>query len=234
MTKLAGTALSSVLRERFSTRVVPFTHGDFKADMLLPEAAEDLIDEREFDTDERLPYWAELWPSAQALARYLLDQPLTQGPTLELGAGVALPSLVLRWRGEEVLATDYYADALLFAEANAASLDLMLPTRLVDWRIPPPELERWPFVIAADVLYERRNADALFSVLPHVLAPGGEALIADPGRVYLRDFLALAEEAGWHAEQVAEREEGASSVQLWKLSAGASGDICSAWSLSTR
>lgn len=220
MTKLAGKTLSSVLCERFSTRVVPFAHGDFNVDMLLPEAAEDLIDEQEFDADERLPYWAELWPSAQALARYLLDQQLHPVPTLELGAGVALPSLVLRWRGAEVLATDYYADALLFAEANAARLGLVLPTRLVDWRDPPPDLDRWDRVIAADVLYERRNADALFSMLPYVLAPGGEGLIADPGRVYLRDFLGLAKESGWHAEQAAERQEDSSRVQIWKVRAG--------------
>lgn len=212
-------ASTSPLQQRFPTRVVPFVHGDFAADMLLPASAEDLIDEREFDADERLPYWAELWPSAQALARYLLDEPLPSGPTLELGAGIALPSLALRWRGAEVLATDYYPDALLFAEANAASLDLTLPTRLVDWRTPPPDLERWPFVIAADVLYERRNVDALAGVLPHVLAPGGEAVIADPGRVYLGDFLELAREAGWAVEQVAERQEESSRVQIWRLRA---------------
>jgi predicted nicotinamide N-methyase len=72
-------------------------------------------------------------------------------------------------------------------------------------------------VIAADVLYERRNADALVVTLPHVLAPGGSALIADPGRVYLRDFLELAEQSGWDTEQVAEREEESSRVQIWRV-----------------
>lgn len=211
------TDLSSLLRQRFPTRIEPFAHSGFAADILLPASAEDLIDEREFDADERLPYWAELWPSARALARYLLDEPLPPGRTLELGAGLALPSLALRWRGAEVLATDYYADALLFAEANAASLDLVLPTRLVDWRSPPPDLDRWAYVVAADVLYERRNVDVLLSVLPHVLAPGSEALIADPGRVYLRDFLGLAKESGWNAEQLTERQEESSRVQIWRL-----------------
>ena len=33
-----------------------------------PVSAEDLIDEEEYEHDERLPCWAELWPSARALA----------------------------------------------------------------------------------------------------------------------------------------------------------------------
>jgi predicted nicotinamide N-methyase len=37
-------------------------------------------------------------------------------------------------------------------------------------------------VIAADVLYEPRNGPALLRTLERVVAPGGEAWIADPGR----------------------------------------------------
>src|SRR4051812_11335262 len=33
-----------------------------------PRSADELIDETEFNKDERLPYWAEIWPSAFVLA----------------------------------------------------------------------------------------------------------------------------------------------------------------------
>ena len=37
--------------------------------LLRPRDAEALLSEEEFSRDEFLPYWAELWPSATALAR---------------------------------------------------------------------------------------------------------------------------------------------------------------------
>ena len=37
-------------------------------DLLHPRSADELISEDEFDVDERLPYWADIWPSARVLA----------------------------------------------------------------------------------------------------------------------------------------------------------------------
>lgn len=198
----------TALRERFAVREEPFAHGDFRVSMLLPRAAEELIDETEFGADERLPYWADLWPSARALARFLLDAPPSPARTAELGSGVALPSLALLSMGAEVVATDYYDDALRFAEANAARNGLPpLPTMHVDWRTPPPSLGRFARVVAADVVYEMRNAEALAALLPRIVEPGGEVLLADPGRVYLGDFRMMMFRAGWAVESAAVREE---------------------------
>lgn len=190
-------------------RVEPFAHRGFRVEVLLPRAADELIDEAEFDRDERLPYWAELWPSARALARRLLDAP-PRGRVLELGCGVALPSLALLSRGAEVLATDWYADALLFARANAERNALgPLPTAVLDWREIPPELPPFDTVLAADVLYEQRNAEDLAKALPRLVAPGGEALLADPGRVYRPLFVERMEAAGWKVEETRVQEEAA-------------------------
>jgi predicted nicotinamide N-methyase len=199
--------LETELRRRFALRTESFAHGGFSLDVLLPRAADELIDEADFDADERLPYWADLWPSARALARFLLDAPVPRGPVLELGSGVALPSLALVARGVEVLATDWYADALLFARANAERNGLPpLPTAVLDWREVPETLGRFPLVVAADVLYEMRNAATLADALPRLVAPGGKALIADPGRVYRADFVARMERVGWAVEEARVRE----------------------------
>lgn len=200
-------ACETRLRKRFEVREDRFTHGAFDARILLPRAAEDLIDEAQFDADERLPYWAELWPAARALARFLLDAEPPAGRVLELGCGVALPSLALRSVGASVIATDYYDEALEFARCNAERNGLPpLPTRLLDWR-NPPAAPPYELVLAADVLYERRNAEALAALLPRVTAPGGTVLLADPGRTYLRDFREMLVAAGWQIEPLAVREE---------------------------
>lgn len=200
-------ACETRLRERFDVREDHFTHGAFDARIVLPRAAEDLIDEEQFDADERLPYWAELWPAARALARFLLDAEPPAGRVLELGCGVALPSLALRSVGASVVATDYYKEALEFARCNAERNGLPpLPTRILDWR-DPPATSPYDLVVAADLLYERRNAEALTALLPRVTAPAGTVLLADPGRTYLRDFREMMAAAGWQIEPLTVREE---------------------------
>ena len=201
----------SELRRRFDVRAERFRHGAIDFELILPESADALIDEREFDTDERLPYWADLWPSARALARFLAERSIPAGRVIELGAGVALPSLTLHARGATVIATDYYADALLFARANAERNGLPpLSTRLLDWREPGSGLGRFELILAADVLYERRNVNALANTLPRLLALGGQVLLADPGRVYLGEFRDRMTEGGWSVAELEVREEVAS------------------------
>src|SRR3954454_11895919 len=54
-----------------------------------------------------VPYWARPWPSGVGLAGHLHDPPLTPGTTvLELGCGLALPSVIAAQQGARVLATD--------------------------------------------------------------------------------------------------------------------------------
>lgn len=218
------TATETELRRRFEVREERFEHAGWSAELILPRAADALIDEREFASDERLPYWADLWPSARVLARHLLDSPPGVAEALELGCGVALPALALRHLGTDVVATDWYDDALRFAGANAERNGLgALRTAHLDWR-RPPEGEQYPLVVAADVLYEMRNAEILAALLPRVVAPGGRALIADPGRVYLSEFRNRVYSAGWRTVEIDRREEtsdaatGArSTVRIWEV-----------------
>lgn len=149
-----------------------------------PSIADDLIDEAEFDQDERLPYWAEIWPSAIALARELASQNLSGRRAVELGCGVGLATAVALQGGARVLATDYYAAALDFARHNARKNTGREPgTALLDWR-DPAHPGRFDLVFAADVLYEENGARALADLVPRLLAPEGEAVVADPGRQY--------------------------------------------------
>jgi predicted nicotinamide N-methyase len=69
-----------------------------------------------------------------------------------------------------------------------------------DWTRPAELLARGPFslVLAADVLYERRNVPVLLELLPRLVAPGGEILLADPGRATADTFLELVDAEGWH------------------------------------
>ena len=120
-----------------------------------PVSADDLIDEDDFDRDERLPYWAELWPSALALARHLSKRDLAGTTAIELGCGVGLPTLVALARNATVLATDHYEAALDFTAHNARiNLNREPDTALLDWRAPDIEgVGTFDLVLGADVLY---------------------------------------------------------------------------------
>ena len=152
--------------------------------ILHPVSADDLIDEDDFDRDERLPYWAELWPSALALARHLSERNLRGRRAIELGCGVGLPTITALARGAKVLATDHYEAALDFTAYNArTNLDLEPEVSVLDWRVPDiGGIGKFDMVFAADVLYERKNAAALADLVPQLLEPGGEAIFADPRR----------------------------------------------------
>ncbi len=96
-----------------------------------------------------------------------------------------------------MLATDYYDDALLFARRNARRVIGHEPaTRLVDWRALPRDLGRFALVLASDVLYEREYATLVADALAATLAPGGVALVADPGRVAVLAFVTACEQHG--------------------------------------
>src|SRR5258706_3379142 len=66
--------------------------------LIRPASADALIDEKAFDDDEFLPYWAELWASGVALARAVGRSDLKGAHVLELGAGLGLPSLAAALR----------------------------------------------------------------------------------------------------------------------------------------
>jgi predicted nicotinamide N-methyase len=163
-----------------------------KVRVVRPRDAEELLDEEAFEHEEFLPYWAELWSSALALAEAVAARELRGLRVVELGCGLAVPSVAAAMQGADVLATDWSEDALAFARRNARLNGVAVATLLCSWSAPGRLLDRAPFdlVLASDVLYERRNAGPLLGLLPRL---GSEALLADPGRPALRAFL---DEAG--------------------------------------
>jgi predicted nicotinamide N-methyase len=199
------------LDRRFVLGTTDVTLGGERITLEKPRNADDLISEADFARDERLPYWADLWPAAVVLADHLLTERRLMGeapliPTaeampdtsasahrpraLELGCGIGLVTIAAMRAGYDVVATDYYEDALLFAARNAWHANGREPaTRMVDWRALPDDLGTYDLILAADVLYERPHATLISALIARALSPDGRALISDQGRVALQEFL---------------------------------------------
>ncbi len=180
--------------------VVPLGRGRELA-VLRPRDSEALLDEEAFEHEELLPYWAELWPSGVALARAVSAAPPRRGRrVLELGCGgLALPSIAAGLAGARVTASDWAPGALGLAADNAARNQAAIDVVRAAWGTPEPLVAGapWDLVLAADVLYERRNVPQLLDLLPLL---GTEVWLADPGRPPLPEFLAGARER-WAVEE---------------------------------
>lgn len=190
-------ALRSELTRRFRTVESTLRIADRDLSLLHPANPEDLIDEAEFERDERLPYWADIWPSGRMLAEFVGTLPGEGKSLLELGCGAGLVAAAAALAGFDVCATDYYDDALSFTRVNVACLTGQIPrTRLVDWRELPTDLGRFDYVVGSDVLYERSYGPLVARAIDVTLRRRGEAIIADPGRIAADDFVRDAAERG--------------------------------------
>jgi len=190
-------AIEEALRRRFRVAASDIRLGTRVLSILHPESAEELIDERDFERDERLPYWADLWPSARVLAEHVLSLRGDRRSLLELGCGCGLVATSASIAGFDVVASDYYEDALRFARLNAQRNGAPpLRVLLLDWRHLPSELDRFEVVLASDVLYERTYGPLMAKVLAQTLAKPGVAIVADPGRTGREEFLQCLETNG--------------------------------------
>ena len=176
---------------------IPLPGGE--VELMRPPDAEALISEESFEHEEFLPYWAELWASAVALAHDVSIRALRGKRTLELGCGLGLPSIAAARAGGRVLATDWSTEAVRATAANAERNDVDVETLRCAWDEADAIVARapWQLVIASDVLYERRNVDQLLDLLPRLVDERGLVLLADPGRAPSERFLLRAADEGW-------------------------------------
>ncbi len=162
----------------------------------------DRISDAEFEKDERLPYWAELWPAAIGLCRFLAEHEELVGnkSILELGCGLGLTSLVISaLKPRRFLATDYEADALQLTKLNFKLNDRLPPqTALLDWRTPDWD-EQFEVIVASDIAYEERFFEPLARLFGKMLRPGGQIIIAEPGRPVARNFFDLLKSYGYQS-----------------------------------
>ena len=137
------------------------------------------------------PYWAELWPSAIALAEFVYAQKkLPNTSVLEIGCGMGLPGIVAGLCGANVTFNDREDDALRLAELNFLVNTAHQPSLLsFDWSAPPNL--SFPLILAADVVYETAQYQPLLKIFNHMLAPGGEIWLAEPNRPIATPFFEL-------------------------------------------
>jgi predicted nicotinamide N-methyase len=164
----------------------------------------DSISEEEFNKDERLPYWADLWPSSIALSEYIIENhTLFRGKKiLELGCGLGLVGITATAIGGEVLFTDYDPHALGFAQKNfKRNFNRPASVQLLDWR-DSGDSQTFDIILAADIIYEERWLEPILHVLDDKLTLSGIAYIADPDRTVGRKVFKMIDGRKWHHQSM--------------------------------
>lgn len=159
--------------------------------------------------EDLCPYFGVIWPSARALTEEWVKRfsGVKHPPTvLELGCGLALPSLAAAKLGSVVIATDFHPDVPEFLELNARGNDVKVRYLEMNWRNPASNTAEnlsalarsaggFEWIIGSDILYESSHPEAVVQTFVRLRewgrSPGGRMpriLLADPGRPYLQTF----------------------------------------------
>ena len=130
--------------------------------------------------------WAmfgQVWPSSRVLAREMDGFDLAGKRILEIGAGLALASIVISHHGGDVTVSDWHPLSEDFLRENL-QLNRQAPLKFSpgNWAGDNPGLGQFDLIIGSDILYERQQPGQLASFIRDHSAPTVEVIIVDPNR----------------------------------------------------
>lgn len=168
------------------------------------------------------PLFGLLWPSSIQMARRLLRRPVRpEERILEIGCGLALPTLVGRRRGARVTASDRHPLARSFLETNASINNVsIIKYRHGQWggnvaacardTGAEPLSARYDLILGSDLLYDRNAPRELADFIDDHAESEAEVWIIDPNRGHRPAFVRHMGGSGFElAEQEHIEEAGA-------------------------
>ncbi len=135
------------------------------------------------------PLFGQVWPSARVLALAMDSFDLAGKRILEIGAGLALASLVVHRRAGDMTVSDWHPLSQAFLLENLWLNQLgPLKYRKGNWEGSNPGLGQFDLIIGSDVLYERQQPGQLAAFIHRHAAPSAQIVIVDPYRGNRVDF----------------------------------------------
>ncbi len=141
--------------------------------------------------DERIPYWADLWPSAIALAEHIVENNIIKTGTkiLEIGCGLGLPGITAGKLGAQVTFTDYMQAPLDFAKKNwELNNSSTAEFKLLDWRKADTSIDA-DIILASDIAYESKSFEPIIMALKNLCSTDRVILLSEPNRALAKPFL---------------------------------------------
>lgn len=201
------THIESLLLNGISVQVESIENLDHAIDELCTKPEFQFLSEQELFN--RCPYFGKIWPSAHALALHMsrMGNWLQSKQILELGCGLAVPSLVCAKLGAHVIASDFHPDVPDFLKRNKTINHIrseQLHYMEWSWQEPLP-LQNHPsfdFIIASDVLYEAHHPLSLANALDSLSTKKTQIILTDPGRTHVQNFAEEMKRLGFQFEMM--------------------------------
>ena len=133
--------------------------------------------------------FGQLWQASRVLAKAVKHVDIENRRILELGCGLALPSLVLQYRGANITASDYHplSQRFLKHNANINKLD-PIPYINLPWADESVDIGQFDLIVGSDILYEPDHSDMLAGLIERIASNKAKVIISCPGRGYRNRF----------------------------------------------
>lgn len=192
----------SVIRElKYTTTTRPEVIGQHHLQIYCLESLEKTIDEvfeqltvwgEQELLDQYCPYFGVIWPAGRTLTQWIHDKGINflgGKRILEIGCGLAVPSLLAAKMGAGVTVSDLHTEVPKFLAKNLELNRLSgIDFKAIDWRHHDIVRGAFDIIIGSDLVYEKDNPATLATFLDAVADMNTTVVITDPGRFYLRDF----------------------------------------------
>lgn len=148
------------------------------------------------------PYFGAIWPSAVALAEWIAregERSRLQGKrVLEIGCGLAVPSLVAVHYGASAVLSDSHPDVPRFLTTNIKlNGDPQIDYIVADCDGEMGSTESFDYIIGSDILYEQQHVAIFSAILDRYADRQTKIVIADPGRAYIQKFVNSMNQLKW-------------------------------------
>lgn len=173
------------------------------------EAVDQVVDElqkrgaKDLDTTV-CPYFGQIWASAIALSEWVEANGgnIKGQSTLEIGCGLALPSLVAAKIGAIAHCFDLHDDVGHFMTANLEENNLSGKVfyQTEDWQKISNSPKKYASIFGSDILYEKHHAPSLAKYLKSALERNGTAVFTDPCRWHHLEFVEELKNCGFSVE----------------------------------
>jgi predicted nicotinamide N-methyase len=150
---------------------------------------------------EDCPYFGQIWAASRSLATEVSRLDLKGKTSLEVGCGLALPSIIAAKKGAICAAIDIHPDVFAFIEATLEknALPGAINFRRENWTQFTAD-EKFDLILGSDILYENQHPSNIAEFLIRNLRPNGVAIIIDPCRWHHQEFAKTLQNNGFQVD----------------------------------